>query len=262
MNFHTTINYNPKLAPRELAQKVVDATKSNYIVHITVLPYEGPSLHDYYDEMTNHLGQCLHLGETVGSEAVEGKWTHVCYDPSVQDAYRSSRNAQPLHTDGSYQIESPDATCMYCISTAEEGGETVFISGERLVELLQADRPDLFKQLSSTPVCFSRQFNNGENGKTRKIIEQDAQGNIFLTWNYYRVDPASPVHVKKLCEDFHDYLQKKIMNSSHLFQIQLQPGEAVLWLDEKVLHGRNAFVAHEFGQRNLAKACVKLPQTA
>ena len=262
VNYHTTINYDPNFTPKELAQKIVDATKNSYIVHIKGIPYEGPSLHDYYDEVTNYIGHCLHIGETEGSESVEGKWTYVCYDPTIQNAYRSSRNAQPLHTDGSYQKESPDATCMYCISTAHEGGETVFISGERLIELLQMDRPDLYDQLCKTPVCFSRQFSNGENGKTRKIIEQDAQGNILLTWNYYRVEPDSPPHVKKMCDDFHNYLQKNIMHSDNLFQIKLLPGEAVLWLDEKILHGRNAFVAHEYGQRNLAKTCIKLTQEA
>ena len=260
MNFHVTIKYDSNLKPSEMAQQIAAATKNSYLVHIAGVPYEGYALSNYYDELTHHIGQCLELGEAAESKMVEGKWTHVCYDPTIQDAYRSSRNAQPLHTDGAYQNESPDASRMYCISTAPQGGETVFISGERIVAFLQADMPLLFNKLITTPVCFSRKFMNGANTKTRKIIELDEQGNVTLTWNYYRVDPASSASVKQLCEDFHNYLQKNIMGSDKLLAIQLQPGEAVLCLDEKILHGRNSFVAHQYGDRNLVKTSMKLYQ--
>lgn len=260
MNFHVKLKYDANLKPLDMAKKVINATKENYLVHITDVPLTGDSLHYYYENLTNHIGDCLDIGETPGSIATGEKWTYVCYDPTIPDAYRSSLNAQPLHTDGSYQIESPDATCMYCISTAPKGGETIFICGERIIQCLQSDRPALYNKLITIPVCFSRKFINGENKKTRRIIERDDQGNVTLTWNYYRVDPDSSEEVKQMCSDFHNYLQDNIMNSDKILAIQLQPGEAALWLDEKLLHGRNSFTAQNYGDRNLAKVCLNIGQ--
>ena len=257
MGYHE-ISYVHGTEPQQIAQRIIEATKDNYIVHIRNVPFEGEELHSFYDEVTKNVGACLELGETVGSVSVGERWTYVCYDPAVENAYRSSANAQPLHTDGAYQLESPDATCMYCITNASIGGETVFIFAEQLIKTMQMENPELLDQLCTTPVCFSRAFVNGENKKTRRIIEQDEKGNLTLTWNYYRVDPESSAEVKEMCESFHTYLQEKIMGTDKLMKLHLKPGEAVLWLDEKLLHGRNSFIAHNYGDRNLAKICLKL----
>jgi alpha-ketoglutarate-dependent taurine dioxygenase len=257
MVYHA-IRYVNGLGPHIIAQQVLEATKHHHLVHIRDVPFEGEKLHTFYDEVTRNVGNCLELGETVGSIAVGERWTYVCYDPTIENAYRSSANAQPLHTDGAYQLESPDATCMYCISNTSIGGETVFIPGEQLIKILRDENPELLDLLCTTPVCFSRTFVNGENKKERRIIEQDEQGNITLTWNYYRVDPDSSSEIKKMCESFHQYLQQNIMGTDKLMALHLEPGEAVLWLDEKLLHGRNSFVAHKYGDRNLAKTCLKI----
>lgn len=252
-----TINYN---TPHALAQAILANIKTHHLVHITQVPLQGNSLHLFYDTLTNAIGHCLDLAETESSVAVEGKWTYVCYNPAVQNAYRSSLNPQPLHTDSAYQAESPDITCMYCIKAAPQGGETIFISGEEIVAALEIDAPDLLAKLLTTPVCFSRTFSNGHNQKISKIIARNPQGGITLNWNYHRIDPASPTHVKQLCEDFHAYLQKHIVGSKKLLAILLQPGEGVLWLDNKVLHGRNSFVAQQYGDRHLGKTCIKLKE--
>ena len=252
------ITYLSDLEPSALAQQIIAASKDHYLMHVRNVPFEGDALHDFYEQVTSHVGECLELGETASSLSVNGRWTYVCFDPSIENAYRSTANAQPLHTDGSYQKQSPDATCMYCISNASEGGETVFITGEKLIEALQNDEPELLKQLKMLPVCFSREFVNGDNEKTRPIIIQKENGSITLTWNYYRVDPKSSDEVKQMCDAFHHYLQTHIMGSDKLQSLHLKPGEAILWLDEKVLHGRNSFIAHQFGERNLAKTCLNI----
>ena len=46
----------------------------------------------------------------------------VRYDSNIKDAYRHSSNPQPLHTDGSYNPDFPNATLMCCISNSASGG--------------------------------------------------------------------------------------------------------------------------------------------
>jgi alpha-ketoglutarate-dependent taurine dioxygenase len=243
---------------KSLSQKVLDGIHSHSLVHVTTDGLNEEELHDLYSNLANTVGQCLELGETEGSGAVSGYWTYVCYDPTIPNAYRSTKNPQPLHTDGSYQKESPDMTCMYCIKNASEGGETTFISAEKLVGLLQQERPALFQKLTTTPVCFSRSFENADNAKMREIINIDANGKITLTWNYYRVDASSSQDVKDMCEEFHQFLEANIAGSDHMLALRLNAGEGVFWWDERLLHGRNGFVAQEYGDRNLAKVCLKV----
>ncbi|MCH9756776.1 MAG: TauD/TfdA family dioxygenase [Gammaproteobacteria bacterium] len=250
--------YNETMTPSVIGEMVAKAAYENHLVHVVDIPFKEDVLADFYHQVTENIGECLDLAETEGSYSVGGKWTHVCYDPSLQNAYRSSSNAQPLHTDGSYLFESPDATCMYCISAASEGGGTIFITAEELMTYLKKDDPALFDQLMNTPVCFSRSFENGANEKTRKIIEVDEQGKITLTWNYFRVDPNQSADTKEMCEAFHHYLQTQIVGSDRVHTVFLKPGEAILWLDEQVLHGRDAFLGSEYGVRNLAKTSINL----
>ncbi|MDF1678178.1 MAG: TauD/TfdA family dioxygenase [Legionellaceae bacterium] len=250
--------YKDTMKPSVVGRMVADAAYDNHVVHVLDVPFKDGALDDFYHELTEHIGECLDLGEAEASKTVGGKWTNVCYDPSIQNAYRSSSNAQPLHTDGSYLAESPDATCMYCISAAPVGGGTVFVTGDELIAYLEKDAPILLDQLFTTPVCFSRDFENGANEKTRRIIERDDNDRIILTWNYYRIAPNAPAEVKEMCESFHQYLQTQVMGSDRVHTLHLKPGEAALWLDEHVLHGRNAFEADAYGVRNLAKTSLNL----
>ena len=254
--------YQENMQPETVGSLIAEAAVSHHLVHVVGVPFREEALAAFYEAATAHIGECLNLGETVGSKEQAGKWTHVCYDPAIKNAYRSSANAQPLHTDGAYIAESPDATCMYCISAASEGGGTIFITAEALIQHLEEDNPQLLKQLLEVPVCFSRDFVNASNQKIKKIIEMGENGKITLTWNYHRVDKEQSPAVLAMCENFHDYLQTKVVGSERVHTVYLKPGEAVLWLDERVLHGRNAFSGTAYGVRNLAKVSLNLNELA
>ena len=80
----------------------------------------------------------------------------VRYDPKHPDAYRHSANAQPLHTDGSYIPEFPNATLMACVANSGTGGETTFIDGEDVVTALKAEAPELLVQLQGRMLPHAR----------------------------------------------------------------------------------------------------------
>lgn len=233
------------------------SNEQHFLFHITG-PGIGDDLENFYNALSSQVGHCLDIAEGVGSEEVGGKWTHVRYDASIKNAYRSSNNPQPLHTDGSYQNESPDLTFMYCITNAAEGGETIFISAEKIVALLEKEDPTLLNQLKSTPICFAREFANGENQKVRPIIDYNDDGRIILSWNYYRISPTVTGEARVMCEQFHEFLQSHVVGTDHVSPIKLKPGEGVIWRDERLLHGRNSFVANKYAERDLAKVAIKL----
>ena len=84
--------------------------------------------------------------------------------------------------------------------------------------------------------------------KTRPILAEDAHG-LVVTWNYHCVDPHESPAVKDLAERFHAFLQREVVGERRTLPVLLQPGQAVFFHDERVIHGRNAFDATERNDR-------------
>jgi alpha-ketoglutarate-dependent taurine dioxygenase len=209
----------------------------------------------FWDEVSESVGTgCYEFCEDYRTGLRTGeKWQEIRFDPAIQNAYRYSKNAQPLHTDGSYNADGPEIVFFYCIKAARSGGATTFIDGPDLVELLRREERALYEDLVKTPVLFSKANDN----KRRPIVSEDARGPLF-TWNYYCVDPSEPPEIKELAERFHGYLQRRVVGDKLTLPICLSPGEAVFFHDERLLHGRDAFEAEAPGDRFLLKSAFNL----
>src|SRR5262249_53270405 len=145
-----------------------------------------------YDELLPHIGTPKYFAEDVraGNRDVQRTnelWTEVRYDPTFTDAYRHSKNGQPLHTDGSYVPEYPNATLMCCVANADDGGETIFISNQALVDCLKRERPDLLQGLMNTEMPHAR---SGDR-RVLPVIRLLDDG-YWLNWNYYCVAKDCP----------------------------------------------------------------------
>ncbi len=242
---------NPALS----ATAVLDAWKSALVVHIQAArPISN--VRAAYDALLSRIGTPYYLAENVrvggrDSDRTGELWTEVRFDPSFPDAYRHSTSAQPLHTDGSYIPSFPNATLMCCVSNAAQGGETIFISGDDLVAALQAERPDLFELLKKVPMPHQR------SGDRRVCPVIRRQGDAWLlNWNYYCVANDCAPAVQGLRQTFFDFLRDSERVRRFLVEVKLRPGDAVIWKDERVLHGRHAFQAQETSERFLWKASV------
>ena len=53
----------------------------------------------------------------------------------------------------------------------------------------------------------------------------------------------------EMCEEFHKFLENKVVAGGLLTGVYLKPGEAAFFQDDRILHGRNSF----YGDRNLIK---------
>ena len=209
-----------------------------------------------YDELLPRIGTPHFLAEDVriGARDVQRSgelWFEVRYDPAFPDAYRHSPNAQPLHTDGSYIPTFPNATLMCCVANAEQGGETVFLGAEALVAILEAEAPDLLDALQTVTIPHARSGDRRE----LPVIRCEA-GTLHLNWNYYCVAPDVGATVAALRERFFGFLRDSPGVRQALVTVKLRPGDAVLWKDERVLHGRNAFVARDTSERFLWKCAI------
>jgi alpha-ketoglutarate-dependent taurine dioxygenase len=216
-----------------------------------------PDVRATYDALLPKIGTPHYLAEDVraGDRSVQRTgelWMEVRYDPAFPDAYRHSPNAQPLHTDGSYIPAFPNATLMCCVANADRGGETVFITAEALVEALRRERPELLAELEAVTMPHAR---SGDR-RALPVIRRGAEGELRLNWNYYCVAADCGPEAAALRERFFAYLQGSEAVRAALVPVKLAPGDGVVWKDERVLHGRNAFVAAAAGERFLWKCAV------
>ena len=105
--------------PLAFGQQIDKLLADNLVVHVTNVALDESALREFYNVITDQVGERLLLGEDgINNERTGSDWFEVHYDPSVKHAYRHSNEAQPLHTDGAYIAIAPDYTCMYSISRA------------------------------------------------------------------------------------------------------------------------------------------------
>jgi alpha-ketoglutarate-dependent taurine dioxygenase len=249
-----TVVFDPT-NPAASAAGILQAWKDALVVQIhAARPI--PDVFATYDALLPQIGTPYSLGEDVRvgdrDRDCNGElWTEVRFDPAFPEAYRHSTSAQPLHTDGSYIPLHPNATLMCCVHNAARGGETIFISGDDCVAALRAERPDLLEGLKSTPMPHAR---SGDRRVCPVFRQQN--GAWLLNWNYYCVAKDCEPKARELRETFFAYLGDSKRVRDALVEVKLRPGDAVVWKDERVLHGRHAFVAHEMSERFLWKASV------
>jgi alpha-ketoglutarate-dependent taurine dioxygenase len=255
MIFETLINTENKVAA---CQNLLHAweTKNNKVF---VLRTEQPiaDVKTFYNDLFPYLGEPQALAEdaTISARDLQRThaiWMEVRYDPNIQNAYRHSAAAQPLHTDGSYIPHFP-STLMCCVANTGDGGETIFIDSQDLYSCLADENENLLAQLMTEKILHER------SGDTRLEYPIRKQGNeILVNWNYYCVSPSLSARQETLVEKFQHYLLTSALIKQHIQAIKLQPGDAVVWKDDKVLHGRNAFSATQTSERFLWKCAIAL----
>jgi alpha-ketoglutarate-dependent taurine dioxygenase len=208
--------------------------------------------------MTERIGTPVQLAEdaTAGDrdhQRTGQSWMEVRFDPKIPAAYRHSASAQPLHTDGSY-IPGYPSTLMFCVRSAPTGGETVFVPNDDLLRLLEKRRPDLLERLWAVPLRHRR---SGDE-RTECILRRDSDGAVLVNWNYYCVDRSFGTEASQLADEFFAYLHDDSAVTAAFLPILLQPGDAVIWKDDRVLHGRNAFHATHDSDRWIWKCALQV----
>lgn len=217
--------------------------------------YRGHRLFEFYDNLSDEIGQWAAMDEDLQTGQKTGaKWIEIKYDPEFPNSYRHSSTRQPLHTDGSYESRAPEVSFFFCIRAAAAGGATTFVDSDELLRALKLYSETLYRSCCEIPVTFAK----GQDSKTKPIITNDAKG-IVLTWNYFRVLETSP-ETTNLKREFHQFLEDKVVQGGLCFPCHLAPGDAVFFNDERLLHGRNSFVANSAGERHLLKGGLSLPK--
>ncbi len=121
------------------------------------------------------------------------------------------------------------------------------------MECLKNEKPELLEKLLNHKIPHARSgdFRNDE------VIRLEGD-DVFVNWNYYCVDKDLDENLKETVEEYQNFLLNSPGIKAKTIGVKLQPGDAVFWKDNYVLHGRNSFVANQESERFIWKCAIDI----
>ena len=215
------------------------------------------NIRDYYYNLFKNVGNFHKLAEDARINNREKQknqeiWMEVRFDPTIENAYRHSSNAQPLHTDGSYNPDYPTATLMCCENNNAEKGETTFVDAKIIAEILKNSNLNLYQNILDHVLIHERSGDKKES----PILIKAKNGIWNVNWNYYCVSKNINKKEENIKDNFQKFLLESDQVKKNLIEIKMNKGDALIWKDREVLHGRNSFVAKKNSARFIWKCAV------
>jgi len=183
-------------------------------------------------------------------------WWEISNQPDKATSYAYSTTPQPFHNDNAWFADPAEINFFVMEKQAISGGEQLIYPVARLISDLQATDAALLSDLTSTQVTIRKGSDDFQN--ITPIITLDDGGRVY--WNYYRTVKVEPF-INELCERFFAFLKKQ-ESSSSVYAVRCESGDSLAFNDQRLLHARNSFVAHQPRDRVLYQSMWRLPRQA
>ncbi len=156
------------------------------------------------------------------------------------------------HTDGTYSHDAPGLQLLHCLHFEGTGGESSIVDGFRVAAELAAADPEHHRLLSSVDIPGQYIGDGSHLMAARPVLRHDASGRLVQV-SYNNADRApfllpgeQMVELYAALRAFDELTNDRRLQWRHV----LQPGEAMLFDNWRVLHGRGAYR----GQRTMCGA--------
>ena len=150
-----------------------------------------------------------------------------------------------LHTDNPYREPVPGFQALHTLISAPEGGESLFADGFALAEHLRRTAPEAFALLTRTAVPFHYRSKTADLYAERPLIQLTCEGAVSAV--HYNNRSIAPLRLPaRECSAFYSaYRQFANLLRDARFQAvtALKPGDLVLFDNQRILHGRKAFIS-------------------
>ena len=165
----------------------------------------------------------------------------------------------PKHTDVCYRHAPSGIQFFQGVKTSGGGGETILGDGFKIAAVLRETEPEAFELLTRVPLQFYRYIENQAAYYAEGLaISLDGWGEVS-GFRYANRVTAAPLDLPvELMEPMHNALRKLVtlMNDPDLeVRFLLQPGDIVVFDNQRVLHGRTAY-DESMGERHLRRCEV------
>lgn len=191
---------------------------------------------------------------TYDENLVMEPWWEISNQPDKATSYAYSTTPQPFHNDNAWFSDPAEINFFVMEKQAISGGEQLIYPVSRLIEDLQTKDSSLLNDLVSTKVTIRKGSDDFQN--VTPIITLDDGGRVY--WNYYRTVKTDPF-VNQLCERFFAFLKQQERSTS-IYAVRCESGDSLAFNDQRLLHARNSFVAHQPRDRILYQSMWRLPR--
>ncbi|MEM7282347.1 MAG: TauD/TfdA family dioxygenase [Pseudomonadota bacterium] len=158
--------------------------------------------------------------------------------------------ALSVHTDNPYRDPCPTLQLLHCLVQAEQGGITALVDGFAAADRLRKEDPFGFELLTSCDVRFCYHSDDSYLENTDRVITLDSAGNP----RRIRVNNRSMAPLKLPFDQVQDFysgmfkFRDLLEAESAQYRFTMEPGDLVVFDNERVLHGR---VGLSIGERHL-----------
>lgn len=174
-------------------------------------------------------------------------------EPNPDGEYLANRGlALDAHSDGSTREHMPGFQIFQCVENTSQGGESFWVDGFRIAEIMRRDHPEDFRLLSTVPWEFANRAKGTHYRWNAPIFDLDRNGQIYAvrdtTWlrEPLRVDFDL---VPQMFSAYKLYVALKARPENQV-ERKLVEGDVAFVDNRRVLHGRRAFDAST-GRRHI-----------
>lgn len=150
------------------------------------------------------------------------------------------------HTDGTYSHDAPGLQLLHCLAFDGEGGQSTMVDGFRIASELRSSRPDLYDVLSRVHVPGQYIGDGAHLMASRPVFRHDPSGELAQV-SFNNADRAPFLLPPDEMEQFYEALRAfEALANDHRLQWRRvnPPGEAMLFDNWRVLHGRTSYTGH------------------
>lgn len=204
-------------------------------------------------------GFCMVLGTPPSAEATRSLIERVGYiretifgglwdfkaDLTKADTAYTNLELRP-HTDGTYSHDAPGLQLLHCLAFDGEGGESTMVDGFRIAAELKASQPEHHEVLSRVVVPGQYIGDGSHLVAARPVFRHDDAGRLVQV-SFNNADRAPFLLPPDEMEAFYAALRafEALANDQRLQWRRVNPpGEAMLFDNWRVLHGRLSYTGH------------------
>lgn len=145
-----------------------------------------------------------------------------------------------LHTDQPFLPEPPRYQLLHCVRSADTGGESTLADARAAAECLRRNDASAFEALTSLPVTFHRKQREFERVVVSPIFETHEGRFRRVRHSYFTMAPQR-LPFEQLEPFYRAYRALARTLERYRVETVLRPGDALLYDNHRMLHGRRAF---------------------
>jgi len=209
------------------------------------------------------LAESHRLIELVGTQRQTHFGTYTLSKKSSINNVGDITHELPPHCDETYRTSTIGITVFQVMHPSSEGGHSTLMDGFEAARRLQEQFPDDYELLTHIPVFTQRYDPDHAEGDLPRwyqcrlpMIQLDADGDISgVRINERQISPLDlPAEKIEVTYRAIRRLMKIVYDPDLLINFALKTGEGLLFDNQRVLHGRTAFIAEQPGRSVLTSS--------